>query len=560
MSYIFDIETNGLLPELTKIHCLCMKDTTTNKVYSYTTKEQIRLGLSVLNSGEDIIGHNIISFDIPAIQKIYPDWKPEGKVVDTLVLSRLIEADLVNDDFDKNRKIPKKLYGSHSLKAWGLRLGNNKGDYDGGWEEFSQEMLEYCEQDLEVTHSLLKKLSPEKYSQDAIDLEHKVSELCDRIGKAGWDFDVEKASLFYGKLAKERNELEQQLQTLFEPWEIQETFIPKVNNKTRGYVKDVPFIKKKTVEFNPNSRKHIQFCLEKKYSWKPKKFTPSGDAQIDESVLITLPYPEAKKLARMFLLQKRIGMLAEGRFAWLKLVTNKNKLHHSLISNGTVTGRSAHRSPNLGQVPAVRAEYGKECRELFTVPKGYQLVGADLSGLELRCLAHFLDDGGAYKNEILNGDIHTKNQKDAGLPTRDQAKTFIYALIYGGGVLKLGSIVNGGAKEGKLLQKKFYQANPSLKTLKDKVEDASQRGYIFGLDKRKLKIRSIHKGLNTLLQSAGALICKQWILNIDQAIREEKLDAYIVAWVHDEVQIAVKGDADYVGDITRKMARKTGEE
>ena len=561
MKLVFDIETNGLLDQLTKIHCICVKDIETNKTYSYHGDKGIRNVLKLMSSCEEIIGHNIISFDIPALQKVYPDFKPiKPKIVDTLVLSRLIEADLANSDFDNSINIPKKYYGSHSLKAWGLRLGNHKGDYDGGWEEFSKEMLEYCEQDVEVTYELWKRLSPKTYSQEAIKLEHQVSELCDRIGKVGWEFDILKASLLYSKLAKERTTLEQELQTLFEPWEIHEEFIPKVNNKTRGYVKGEPFTKVKVIDFNPNSRKHIQFCLQKKYDWKPKKFTPSGDAQIDESVLITLPYPEAKKLARMFLINKRIGQLAEGRYAWLKLVTQKGKLHHSIISNGTVTGRSAHRSPNLGQVPAVRAEYGKECRELFTVPKGYQLVGADLSGIELRCLAHFLDDGGAYANEILKGDIHQKNADDVGL-TRDQAKTFIYALVYGAGDLRIGQISNGGIKEGKQYKTKFYQANPSFKYLREQVEKASERGYLLGLDNRKLKIRSTHKGLNTLLQSCAALICKRWILNIDQAIHEAKLDANIVAWVHDEVQIAVKkGDANHVGNIAKRMAKKAGED
>tara|TARA_B100000287_G_scaffold122477_1_gene114369 strand:+ start:33693 stop:35453 length:1761 start_codon:yes stop_codon:yes gene_type:complete len=564
MRLVFDIETNGLLDTLDKIHCIVIKDIDNDMLYFSSSKHKsFNNILSVLENADEIIGHNIIGFDLPAIQKVYPNFSPKGKVTDTLVISRLIEADLVNTDFDTSVSLPKKLYGSHSLKAWGLRLGNHKGDYDGGWEEFSEEMLEYCKQDVEVTHALWKRLAPEKYSQQAIKFEHQVAELCDRIGNAGWTFDITKASHLYAKLAQERATLEGELQTLFEPWEIVTEFIPKVNNKKLGYKKGEPFNKVKVVEFNPNSRKHIQFCLEKKYRWKPKKMTPSGDAQIDETILAALPYPEAKKLARMFMLNKRIGMLAEGNAAWLKLVKDNGQLHHSIISNGAVTGRATHRYPNLAQVPAVRAEFGKECRELFTVPTGYELVGSDLSGIELRSLAYYLSayDKGAYAKEILNGDIHTKNQNDAGLETRDQAKTFIFALIYGGGDLMIGKIAGSNAKKGKELKDNFYKANPSFKQLKDNLEQASNKGYILGLDKRKLKIRSRHKSFNTLLQSCAALICKQWILNIDHEIRRQNLDAKIIAWVHDEVQIAVKkGDADHVGDITSRMAKKTGED
>ena len=175
---------------------------------------------------------------------------------------------------------------------------------------------------------------------------------------------------------QERAELQDELNELFPPWTVEEEFIPKVNNKTRGYVKGEPFIKRKEVQFNPNSRKHIEFCLKQKYKWKPREFTPSGDAKIDETILNALPYPEAKKLAHSFLIQKRIGMLAEGNSAWMKLAVDDPQspryglLRHTINPNGTVTGRASHFGPNLAQVPATRAPYGKECRELFTAPPG----------------------------------------------------------------------------------------------------------------------------------------------------------------------------------------------
>jgi DNA polymerase-1 len=335
-----------------------------------------------------------------------------------------------------------------------------------------------------------------------------------------------------------------------------------VNNKSRGYVKGEVFTKVQVIEFNPNSRKHIHYCLVKKYGWKPKSFTPSGEAKVDETVLSQLPYPESKKLAKFMLVQKRIAQLAEGRQAWLKMVDTDGKLRHTIVSGGTVSGRASHRNPNVAQTVSARAAYGKPMRELFTVPKGWHLCGGDLSQLELRCLAYFLDDGGEYAKQIMEGDIHTFNQKAAGLPTRDAAKTFIYATTYGGGDALIGKLVGGSAKDGKRLKSEFDKNIPSFKSLKNELNQAYKRGYLKGLDGRKLFVRSEHKCLSQLLQSAGALLCKKWLALVDQEITRQGLqnDALILAWVHDELQIACRTEevAHNVGDILRGMAKEAG--
>lgn len=564
MRLAFDIETNGLLDQLDLVHCIVAKDIETGEVFSFNPTN-IPHALELLSSAEELVGHNIMGFDLPALRKVYPDWRYEGRVTDTLIASRLIHADLTGEDFTKNwlpEDLPKRLFGSHSLKAWGMRLTHFKDDYDGGWEAWSQEMQDYCEQDVEVTYSLYKHLAIDDYSKQAVELEHDLAAICEEIGNNGWTFDYTAATKLYSGLAQERAKLEAELQELFEPWEVHETIVPKVNNSKLGYEKGVPFTKTKVIEFNPNSRKHIQRCLVAKYGWKPQEWTPSGEAKIDESVLTKLDYPEAKKLAHMFLLQKRIGQLAEGRQAWLKLYDGTDgKLRHTIVPNGAVTGRATHRSPNLAQVPATRAMYGKECRELFTVPEGYELVGSDLSGLELRCLAHYMGDDD-YTKQILEGDIHSYNQKAAGLPTRDQAKTYIYAALYGAGSLRLGQIVGGGAKEGTKLKQNFEKAVPAYRQLRDSVAIACERGYLIGLDGRRLAVRSEHAALNTLLQSAGALICKKWLSLIFHELKREGLKdhAYIMAWVHDEVQIAArKGYENDVGHIARRMAKEAGE-
>ena len=567
---VFDIETNGLLPQLTTIHCIAIRDLDecdrrVNSMKTYRPTE-IEDALDRLECADEIIGHNVIGFDIPAIQKLFPDWKPKGKVTDTLVLSRLIKADLLTDD-SMRVKHPegflKRFYGSHSLKAWGMRMGNLKGDYDGGWDTFNEDMLLYMVQDVNVTCDLLKLLCLDNdFSERCIELEHDLAEICFRIGNNGWTFDLEKAGELYGVLSQKRLELETSLATLFEPWEIRTPFTPKVNNKSRGYEKGVTIDKVVEVHFNPNSRKHIARCLIEKYNWKPKVFTPSGDAKIDEDVLIAMSYPEAKKLAEAFLVQKRIAMLSEGNAAWMKLVDGDGKIRHNLISGGTISGRASCRSPNLQQIPSTRSVYGQECRELFTVPKGWLLVGSDLSGLELRCLANVLEDGGEYAKQILESDIHTFNQEAAGLVTRDQAKTFIYALMYGGGDSMIGKIVGGTAKDGKRLKGDFDKNVPAFKRLKAELKSAfKQKGWLRGIDGRKLFVRSEHRCLSQLLQSSGAILCKEWVRLIDQQINTQGLDAYIMGWVHDEVQIACKNKevAENVGNIARRTALEAGE-
>lgn len=567
---VFDIETNGLLPELTTIHCIAIKDIAQcdRRVNSMKTfrPHQIEEAIDILANADEIIGHNVIGFDIPAIQKIYPDWKPKGKVTDTLVLSRLIKADLMTEDSVRAKQpegFLKRFYGSHSLAAWGMRLGNNKGDYDGGWGAFNEDMLLYMEQDVNVTYDLLKLLNRDTdFSETSIALEHALAEVCFRIGNNGWTFDLEKAGELYATLSQKRLDLETSLATLFEPWEIHTQFTPKVNNKSRGYEKGVEMTKVKVIHFNPNSRAHIAKCLTAKYKWKPKVFTPSGQPKIDEDVLIDLKYPEAKKLAEFFLVQKRIAMLSEGNAGWMKLVDTDGKIRHNLISGGTISGRASHRSPNLAQIPSTRSAYGKECRDLFTVPKGWSLLGSDLSGLELRCLANVLDDGGEYAKQILEGDIHTFNQKAAGLATRDLAKTFIYSLLYGGGDTLIGSIVGGAAKDGKQLKADFNRNVPAFKRLNDELRKAfAQKGWLRGTDGRKLFVRSEHRCLSQLLQSSGAVLCKQWVKLIDQELIKQGLEAYIMGWIHDEVQIACKTKevAEHVGNICKRMAEESGE-
>lgn len=565
MRLVFDIESDGLLDKLSTIFCIALMDADDpSQTWSFGPGE-VEKGIQMLSEASEIIAHNGQAFDCRAIKKLYPNFSTDHQTVtDTLVMSRLMKPAIKDEDFASTIDMPRKLFGSHGLEAWGYRLGMLKGDFGKttDWSAWSPEMQEYCEQDVRVTQALWKALASEGWSDKPIRFEHEINDLCIRIGDAGWTFDVEKASKLYAQLSLERAALDEQLQNLFPAWIVEEEFIPKVNNSKLGYVKGEPFIKQHEVRFNPNSRKHIERCLRDKYDWKPKLFTPSGDAKVDESVLVQLPYPEAQKLARSFMLQKRLGMLAEGNNAWLKLVDDDGKLRHTINSLGTVSGRCSSFGPNLQQVPAIRAAFGRECRELFTVPAGYHLLGVDLSGIELRCLAHFLPDDGAYGRQILEGDIHQVNADAVGI-TRDQAKTLIYATCYNAGNQRLGEILGKGAAEGRELRERFYEANPSFPLLLRQVKSAAQRGYLYGLDGRKLHLRSEHGALNLLLQSCAALIAKQWVWRVDQEIKKQGLDAEIIAFVHDEIQLKIKGsedDRDYIARQCTKSAREAGED
>jgi len=544
--YIFDIEADNLLDDITKVWCIVLRDDDKDLVHRFGPDE-IDEALSTMAKADALIGHNIISYDLPALEKLH-HFVYSGEVVDTLVMSRTIYPDLKERDYKRYQKDPEsmpiKLLGSHSLKAWGIRLKELKGDFNQGEESFdtySPEMLEYCVQDTNVTKRLYRLLQSKEFSKDALALEHDIAFHMWKQEQAGFPFAVPKARDLYSALLAERLEIEAKLQATFEPT------IVEMKTKT------------KTIPFNPASRQQIADRLIKR-GWEPKEFSTTGLPKVDEKILASIDMPEAKLLIRYLLLNKRIGQLATGKQAWLKL-EKSGRLHGRVNHMGAVTSRCTHSNPNVAQVPSVGAPFGVECRSLFHAPDGYSLLGADASGLELRCLAHYMSryDGGKYGVELLEGDIHTANQQAAGLPTRDNAKTFIYGFLYGAGDEKIGSIIGKGAKEGKVIKNKFLKKTPALKKLRDAVSHAAEtRGYIRGLDGRIIPIRHAHAALNTLLQSAGAIICKRWYVLIQQAINELKLDATIVAFVHDEVQIVVKkGQEDELGKAVLKAMSDT---
>lgn len=578
---VFDIETDGLLDTTKRFWCGWLYDSYTDLYTGYTDLDEFFDALNKYGtSGYSIVGHNICKFDIPALKKLKGErfaFDVRDVCIDTLVLARLIYSNIKDTDVGLMRsgRLPKALYGSHSLKAYGYRMGELKGTYgehEGAWDKFTHEMYEYNKQDVVVTLKLFQKLMAKGYPLKAIQLEHDIAWVMAKQERNGFVFDKDQATKLYSELAGKRQVLYENLVSKGGSWTVYKgDKIYKRDNAKRGIKAGVPYPQYEEVTFNPNSRQHIAKVLMDR-GWEPTEMTPTGAPKVDEETLKTAKGIDlTEDILEYLLINKRIAQLAEGDNAWLKLMKKDEdgytRIHGSVNPNGAVTGRATHAYPNVAQVPAGRSPYGEECRSLFRVPTGWYEAGIDASGLELRCFAHFLYpyDHGEYVNEILNGDIHTHNQKMAGLPTRDQAKTMIYCMMYGGGDGKLGEVINGTAKDGKALKERFFNAVPAYKELCSDIErtlitasewvggvnkvtwrkrahpdnsNLSITHSILGLDRRVVYVRSPHSALNTLLQSAGALICKKWVCLVEENMRKAGYkhgwdgDFAMMAWVH----------------------------
>jgi DNA polymerase I len=551
---IFDIETDGLYDQATKTFCIVIYDVTRAETFAYGP-DRIDDAIAHLATADVLIGHNIIFYDLPVLQKLH-SFVAKARIIDTLICTRIIwpKEKLYDLDIEQYPNVPTKIRGNASLKAWGWRLADNKIEFK-DFSEYSEEMLTYCKQDVQVTLKLYKHIVKEKYPESALRLEHDFALAINKQIRAGVPFDVDACLDLVDNLRGKKVELEEQLKQIFPPIKHKTWFTPKVNNTARGYVKDVPFEKTIIEEFNPGSRKQIVERLKSKYGWEPEKTTEKGNPILDDEVIEKLPYSEAKPLAEYMLIKKRLGQIEDGNNAWLKLVNNNTgRMHGDVITNGCITGRASHRHPNMGQVPAGYSPYGKECRALFHAPQGWDMIGIDAKALELRCLAGYLAywDQGEYAKLVINpeSDIHTINQKLFGVETRDIAKRLLYGMLYGCGAVKAGTIIDPNEKDeivlrnlGKTAINSFLKGVPALAELKTKIESyILTRQHLIGLDKRVLYCRSPFKGLNVLLQSAGAILMKQVVITIHKNIETNLSLPHGQEWeqvlmVHDEVQL-----------------------
>lgn len=658
---IFDAETDGLLNQVTVCHCLVIKDADTGQVRKYRknkNEDTIQKGLDFLNTGDMLFGHNIVGYDIPMFEKLF-GWQPNGLIRDTLVLARLLFPDQKDKDFrlKEQGKLEGRDIGKHTLDSWGQRLGMFKGDYrkkkeaealalgilqDSDemrlfvWGQWTEELEEYCANDVEVTNLLMMMADTRESSDDAVWVQHVLADLMFRQQQSGFMFDVERALELKEELSIAKVKLEDELiQDFPGRWiavkRVNECPFPELateeeleNTRWWGVTEtrktDSPLWKDplrsrwnagdiftpiKYQEFNPRSRPQIVDRL-KEMGWEPEDedYTEKGNVKANDIILrrISETYPVAEILADLMAVNKLMGQLSDGKNSWLNLVDDDGFLRAYCNPCGAVTTRATHSFPNIAQIPAIKSRkidnssiiwegdnahfidargkrvdciakpdgdpdkmqvvkllglaggWGIESRRLFCVPEGWSLVGSDLAGIELRCLAHRMAkyDGGKYGRILLEGDIHTENQTAAGLDSRDTAKTFIYAFLYGAGDEKIGKIVSPlspphvQARLGKELKSRFLKNIPALGRVIRDTQNQARRKYIVGLDGRRLFVRSKHAALNTDLQGMGATIANWWLVIIEEMLTDLGLeygwegDYTFCAWVHDEVQIACR--------------------
>ncbi len=535
-----------------KIWLVVTKDLDTNETITWKQASGLK---EYLKECTLIVTQNGVAFDAPLLNRL---WKTKIKLTqcyDTLIVSRLLE--------------PSKPEG-HSLEAWGEALGIKKIDYRAVWrwltyrvnaecykgEEFDyphMDLLEhYCIRDVDVTvklyHHLIKLTEDKGFSNESVELEHKVASIVAEQTRNGFKLDKVYATMLLTDIKGKLDSIYEAMQLKWPPYEVE-----RISEKTGKTLKSA------TITFNPGSRKQIGEKLIE-LGWKPDTFTEQGQPIVDEGVLSKVDIPEAKVIVDYLLYQKRIAQIT----SWLEACEDDGRVHGKVISNGAVTGRMTHSNPNMAQIPNAGSVYGVECRECWTVEDGNVLVGVDASGLELRMLAHYMKDE-KYVKTVSEGkskdgtDVHSVNQKAAGLATRDIAKTFIYAFLYGAGDAKIGSVVGGSTKEGTNLRKKFLRQTPALQKLLEKVAGYGAKGYVPGLDGRKVWVRSEHAALNSLLQSAGAIVMKKALWIFHDKVKANKWPVKIVANVHDEFQIETKEEfAVIVGEAAKQSIIEAG--
>ena len=544
MRLVIDIESNALMEltldskgnpvrECTKVHVVVTKDIDTNEVKVWTEFKELN---NYLNKSTMLIGHNLYGFDLECLKRML-GFVGSAKIYDSLIVSKLIHPDLTNHPL-----------GGNSLENWGKFLGNQKINYQGTWEELTEDMITYCIQDVHVAHDIYKYqqkwIADHKYEK-IVQLEFLANAVIAQQQSNGFGFNLKAAEKLQHDLLMFKATVEDEMRTIFP-----DKITHRVSEKTGKRLKDL------IEPFNPGSRKQIAERLFDKYNWIAPK-TDNGNPNVDATILGQLDYPEAKKLVEYFDVQKLMGQVDD----WVtrSSYSRDNRIHGFVNVQGAATGRCTHSQPNVAQVSG-----DHRARELWIPHYGEVLLGSDLSGLELRMLAHYMApyDRGAYADVILNGDIHTHNQQKAGLPTRNNAKTFIYGFLYGAGDAKVGKIVGGSSKQGASLKAKFLTELPALAKVKQAVDfQVAKRNAVQLVDGRFAPVRSAHAALNTMLQGSGAIVSKYWMIIANNRLRD-RFGTNIVkqlAYVHDELQFSCPAKlAEEAGKIITDAAIEAG--
>lgn len=568
MRLVFDIESDGLKEDVTKVWCIGIINIDTDEEV-LIEPDRLEFGLSVLAKATCLIAHNGINYDLPVLEKLY-GFTPDCPVYDTIIMSKMWNADLA---------------GGHSLESWGERFKFPKGEHT-DWSKYTPEMGEYCLQDCRVTAKVFD------YLQSKVDVNDKPYRLEAAVAKVQAQQE-DRGVLFDAKLCEETiNEIRGRMAKISGEVDGVLGYLPSYpsfsDTAPRNHITIVkPFLKsgkysKSVADWYGDAVSMVggefvkvvwkKVTLDTKamlikrllaLGWKPTMHTEKGTPQIavkGEVCPNLLKQGEVfADVGTYFVLKHRLGLL-EGL---IKVVRKDNRISSEGDTLGAATGRYTHRK--VVNLPAVRSEYGEVIRSMFHTVQPYKFVGVDLAGIEARMLAHYMNDAD-FTDQVLNGDIHTFNQHKAGLPTRDSAKTFFYAFIYGGGDEKIGSLVGGGKKQGRKIKDDYFKNLPALKKLIDKTKAQAAKGFIIGLDGRRIRIRKdmftgeyqTHKALNTLLQSGATIYFKTWMVYVNHYIQKEGLAAYQLISMHDELQFeCLEVDVDKLTQILHKAIKTT---
>lgn len=592
----FDIEGDDLLVSCKKIWCVCIEDVNTGESWEYGP-DAIGQAYIQLQQAHRIVAHNGLGYDVPTMERLGRPSDATGNLppcIDTLVISRLLFPDIYNHPI-----------GGNSLGEYGKFLGIPKSEYS-DFSAFSADMLAYCRQDVRLLVAIYKYLLPrcQPYLR-AIRLEHDVAKIITRQQLNGFPVDTDKVATLKAAVHEGRVELERRLQEAFPPritpMKTPQYYLGGFTDFKFDTVKDALAagfkrsqirpgpLKVKVEPFLPGSPQQVVERLVEKYQWVPEKYNEDDEGNrtsvsVKSDVLDSLPWPEAQWISEWRTLKARDTEADK----WIEMAAKfGGKIHGSVNTNGAPSGRMAHSDPNINfpkvkhdkksKLPVLGLDggYGYECRSCFGPRKGWKQVGIDASGLELRMFANRLwpFDNGAYAAIVLDGDVHTANQQAAGLPTRDDAKTFIYAFLYGAGFQKIGSIclpqasVSEQVAKGKQLKDQFMSNIPAFGKFKDLVEDTLRKHKkLFGLDGRPLPIRSNHAAINTQLQSDGAVVMKQALVRLDEFLRVDLklvpgIDYEFLANVHDEWQIECRPElAQPIGEAGKRAIQVAGKD
>jgi DNA polymerase-1 len=577
---VCDIEANGLLYNVTTVHCIVCKEWNTGEVTMFTP-DTLDTFEEYASTVDEWVGHNFLAYDLRVLRKVLGVKIRASRVYDTLLISRL-------QNFNRE--------GGHSLANWGRLLNFSKGDYD-EWDEYTEEMLGYCANDVELTYRVAVALKSEGGKRGSVlseRIEHASQHILENQKSNGFALDVPRAHKLFTEVKSRAQELERQI--LDEMTPIAKAIrVIKPHYKKDGSLSSVglkllgknweatagPFTAIKWVEFNLDSPKQK---VERLNGWWSPTIRTKGYRKLRDKVYrnqITSEEFELKEPYTWQLCDENFATIKAnapqvlrylGEYAmcnsrskeiegWFDGLGTDNRVHGSVFSIGSGTHRMAHQSPNMANIPGRDSPYGPECRSCWTVSDSdhYCLLGTDAVGIQLRLLAHYMNDA-EYTKEVVDGDIHTKNQKAASLSTRDLAKTFIYAWLMGAGSERIGRIIGGTSKDGKATTDRFLANTPALAKFRlHRIAGAAKAGGLVGFDGRWIHIKSEHFGMSVFLQGGEQAVMKWAMLDWHKKARQAGLDFKQVAVVHDEFQTEVaRTDAEQLGEIQCQSIRDAG--